>query len=74
MPHSRDIAVAAEHLLRLHRVVEAQIGEHALEHRRQQAEPVLRRLPRRRVVGAMRDVAVERRGKRKAARRLVEGT
>ena len=68
-----DIAVAAEHLLRLHGVLEAEVGEHALEHRRHQPEPIVRRLTRRGVFGAMRDVAVERGGERKAARRLVEG-
>ena len=44
MPYSRDIAVAAEHLLRLHGVGEADVGQHALEHRRHQAEMVVGRL------------------------------
>ena len=40
-----DVAMAAEHLLRLDGVVEAEIGEHALHDRRHQAHMVVRRLP-----------------------------
>ena len=40
-----DIAVAAEHLLRLDRIGEAQIGEHAFDHRRHQTHLIVRRLP-----------------------------
>ena len=66
------IAVAAEHLLRLHRIVKTNVGEHALEHGREEAEPVFRGLTLGRVLRAMRDIAVDRRRKREAARGLVE--
>ena len=39
-----DVAVAAEDLLRRDGVVEAAVGEHALDHRRHQPEPVVGRL------------------------------
>jgi hypothetical protein len=55
-----DIAVAAEELLRLDGVVEADIGQHALEHRRHQAELVVGRLALGGVAGAMGDVGLER--------------
>src|SRR5271166_3582910 len=45
----RDVAMASEHLLRLDRVGEAKVGEHALHDRGQEAEPVLRSLARFRV-------------------------
>ena len=41
-----NIAMAAQHLLRLDRIGEAVIGEDALEHRRHQAEPLVGGLPR----------------------------
>ena len=41
-----DVAVAAEHLLRLDRVGEALVGEDALDHRRQQADAVVGELAR----------------------------
>ncbi len=55
-----DVAGAAEHLLRRDRIVEAAVGEDALDHRREQADPVLRRLARRRIRRAEGDVGVER--------------
>jgi hypothetical protein len=42
--------MAAEHLLRLHSVLETKVGEDALEHGRQQAEAIFRDLARRRVL------------------------
>jgi len=45
-----DVAMAAEHLLRLHSVLETKVGEDALEHGRQQAEAIFRDLARRRVL------------------------
>ena len=56
-----DVAMAAVHLLRHHRVGEALIGEHAFDHRRQQAHVVVGGLALLLVVGAMRDVALQRR-------------
>ena len=55
-----DIAVAAEHLLRQHRVGEADVGQHALHDRRHQAHVIVGRLALLRVAGAVGDVALQR--------------
>ena len=68
-----DIAVAAEHLLRQHRVGESDIGEHAFQDRRHQAHVIVGFLAVLGVVGAMRDVALQRGPHHHRARRLVEG-
>ena len=56
-----DVAVAAEHLLRHDGVVEALVGEHALDHRRHQADVVVGRLALLVVAGAVGDVGLDRR-------------
>ena len=53
-----DIAVAAEDLLGHDGVVEALVGQHALEDRRHQAEHVVGRLAVGVIVGAMGDVGL----------------
>ena len=40
-----DVAVAAEHLLRQHRIGEALVGQHAFDHRRHQAHMIVGALP-----------------------------
>ena len=55
-----DVAVAAEHLLRGDGVGEAEIREHALHHRREQAHGFVGGLAFLLVAGAMRDVAEQR--------------
>ena len=54
-----DVAVAAEHLLRGDGVGEAEIGEHAFHHRREQAHGVIGGLAFLFVGRAMRDVALQ---------------
>ena len=54
-----DVAVAAEHLLRHHGVVEALVGDHAFDDRGQQAHVVFGRLARLLVLGAVLHVALE---------------
>ena len=68
-----DVAVAAEHLLRRHGVGEAGVGQHAFDHRREQAHQIVGSLPRLGVAGAMRDVAIERDPQHQRARGFVEG-
>ncbi len=68
-----DIAVAAEHLLRHDGVVEALVGEHALDHRRHQADVVVGGLAVLVVGGAVGDVGLDRRPQRQRAAGLVEG-
>ena len=65
--------MAAEHLLRLDGVGEADIGEDAFQHRRQQAEPVVGALARRGVGRTMRLVARQSRPHHRRARRFIEG-
>ncbi len=68
-----DVAVAAEHLLRHHRVLEALVGEHALDDRRHQAEVVVGRLAVLLVARAVGDVGLDRRPQDQRAAGLVEG-
>ena len=68
-----DVAVAAEHLLRHDRIGEALIGEHAFDHRRQQAHVVVGACRSLASLGAVGDVALERGPQHQRARRLVEG-
>src|SRR5664280_2286477 len=55
-----DVAVAAEHLLRHHGIGEACVGEHAFDHRREQAHVIVGALALLAVLGAAGDVALER--------------
>ena len=55
-----DVAVAAIHLLRQHRVGKADIGQHALHHRRHQAHVVVGGLALLRHRWSVRDVALQR--------------
>ncbi len=68
-----DVAVAAIHLLRQHRVGEADVGHHALHDRRHQAHVVVGLLAILRIAGTVRDVALQRGPHHHGARRLVEG-
>ena len=68
-----DVAMTAVDLLRRHRVRETLIGEHAFDHRGEQAHVVIRRLPGLFVVAAMGNIALERSPQHQRARGLVEG-
>ena len=68
-----DVAVAAEHLLRQHRVGESDIGEHAFQDRRHQPHVIVGSLAVLGVAGSVRDVALQRGPHHHRARRLVEG-
>ncbi len=68
-----DVAVAAEHLLRRHGVVEGAVGQHTLQDGCEQAEPIVGRLHRRGIVRAVGEIALQRGPHDERARRLVEG-
>jgi hypothetical protein len=68
-----DIAVSAEHLLRHHRMVESLVGEHALDHRRDQCQQVVRLLLLALDFGAVGDVRFQRGPQHERASCLVEG-
>ena len=68
-----DVAVAAEHLLRHHRVGEAGVGEHAFDDRREQAHVIVGALAFLLILRAMGDVALEGGPQHQRARRLIEG-
>ena len=65
-----DVAVAAIDLLRQHRIGEALVGQHAFDHRREQAHVVGGRLPRLLVGRAVLDVALQRGPDHQRAARL----
>jgi hypothetical protein len=65
--------VAAEHLLHVHRGLEALVGEIALDDRRQQAEQVVRLLLGLLVLSAAQQVDLERAPQHQRPRRLIEG-
>ena len=67
-----DVAMAAEHLLRLDGVVETAVGQHALEHGRHQSQEVVGAAALLLVRRAARDVGLQQRPDRQRPRALVE--